>query len=86
MNGAETILAEILGAVIVLAVLGCTAAAREWVSVPVSVRTVPRAKRQGRTAAEGNAAGGADVMIACRYCEEHRSDLPMCGQGTEGLE
>ena len=52
MNGAETILAEILGAVIVLAVLGCIAAAREWVSVSVSVRTVPRAKRQGRTAAE----------------------------------
>ena len=63
MNGAETILAEILGAVIVLAVLGCVAAAREWVSVSFTVRTIPKSKRQGRAAAVATAPAAKPAAI-----------------------
>jgi len=51
VNGAEALVAEILGAVIVLAVLGCLAVAQGWVAVSLSIRTIPRSKRQRRTAA-----------------------------------
>ena len=51
MNGPEIILAEVLGAGVVLAVLGCLAVAREWIAVSVSVRTVPKAKRHRCAAA-----------------------------------
>lgn len=51
MNTPETITAEILGTLIILAALGVLAAAREWVAVSLSAsaRFVPAAKRTPRT-------------------------------------